>query len=56
MTTPGTAAATPQITYNVTFPEAQAHYADIEMHIQMGFKEGFTMTLNELENLLTSAK
>lgn len=26
--------------------------ADIEMHIQMGFKEGFTMTLNELETLL----
>jgi len=26
--------------------------ADIEMIIQMGFKEGFTMTLNELENLL----
>ena len=28
--------------------------ADIEMHIQMGFKEGFTMTLNELENLLST--
>jgi uncharacterized protein YndB with AHSA1/START domain len=27
--------------------------ADIEMIIQMGFKEGFTMTLNELENLLS---
>ena len=26
--------------------------ADVEMHIQMGFKEGFTMTLNELEGLL----
>jgi uncharacterized protein YndB with AHSA1/START domain len=26
--------------------------ADIETIIQMGFKEGFTMTLNELENLL----
>lgn len=26
--------------------------ADIEMILQMGFKEGFTMTLNELENLL----
>ena len=26
--------------------------ADLEMIIQMGFKEGFTMTLNELENLL----
>lgn len=26
--------------------------ADIEMIIQMGFKEGFNMTLNELENLL----
>lgn len=30
--------------------------ADIEMIIQMGFKEGFTMTLNELENLLSSLK
>lgn len=30
--------------------------ADIEMHIQMGFKEGFTMTLNELENLLSTLK
>jgi len=30
--------------------------ADIEMHIQMGFKEGFTMTLNELDNLLSSLK
>ncbi|MEI9917419.1 MAG: SRPBCC domain-containing protein [Bacteroidota bacterium] len=27
--------------------------ADIEMLIQMGFKEGFTMTLNFLEELLT---
>jgi uncharacterized protein YndB with AHSA1/START domain len=26
--------------------------ADLEMHIQMGFKEGFTMTLDELNNLL----
>ena len=26
------------------------------MHIQMGFKEGFTMTLNELDNLLSSLK
>jgi uncharacterized protein YndB with AHSA1/START domain len=25
--------------------------SDIEMHIQMGFKEGFTMTLNELDTL-----
>lgn len=30
----------------------QKTLADIEMIIQMGFKEGFTMTLNELENLL----
>lgn len=30
--------------------------ADIEMHIQMGFKEGFTMTLNELDNLLSTLK
>ncbi len=28
--------------------------ANIEMLIQMGFKEGFTMTLNELENLLSA--
>lgn len=27
------AASTAQISYTVTFPEAQAHYADIEMHI-----------------------
>lgn len=27
------AAGSPQISYNVTFPEAQAHYADIEMDI-----------------------
>ena len=30
--------------------------ADIEMLIQMGFKEGFTMTLNFLEELLTKKK
>ena len=30
--------------------------ADVEMHIQMGFKEGFTMTLNELETLLQNSK
>lgn len=29
---------------------------DLEMHIQMGFKEGFTMTLNELETLLLTLK
>lgn len=28
--------------------------ADLEMHIKMGFKEGFTMTLNELDTLLSS--
>lgn len=28
--------------------------ADLEQIIQMGFKEGFTMTLNELDNILTS--
>lgn len=28
--------------------------ADIEKIIQMGFREGFTMTLNELENLLST--
>lgn len=30
--------------------------ADIEMHIQMGFKEGFTMILNYLERLLENLK
>jgi uncharacterized protein YndB with AHSA1/START domain len=30
--------------------------ADLEMHIQMGFKEGFTMTLNELDKLLSTLK
>lgn len=30
--------------------------ADLEMIIQMGFKEGFTMTLNELTNLLIILK
>lgn len=30
--------------------------ADIEMLIQMGFKEGFTMTLNYLEKLLITIK
>jgi len=28
--------------------------ADLDQIIQMGFQEGFTMTLNELENLLTT--
>ena len=31
-------------------------FANIEMLIQMGFKEGFTMTLNELEELLNRIK
>jgi len=30
--------------------------ADLEAHIQMGFKEGFTMALNELETLLPIIK
>ena len=30
--------------------------ADLEQNIQMGFKEGFTMTLNDLENLLENLK
>ncbi|HET6252926.1 MAG TPA: SRPBCC domain-containing protein [Puia sp.] len=30
--------------------------ADLEQHIQMGFKEGFTMTLNFLETLLKKLK
>jgi uncharacterized protein YndB with AHSA1/START domain len=30
--------------------------ADLEMHIQMGFKEGFTLTLNELDKLLSTLK
>ncbi|MDB5157171.1 MAG: hypothetical protein JWR50_1878 [Mucilaginibacter sp.] len=33
MTTTVNAADNPQITYTVTFPEAQAHYADVEMKI-----------------------
>lgn len=32
-TTPGGAAGTLTINYTVTFPEAQAHYADVEMNI-----------------------
>lgn len=28
--------------------------ADVELILQMGFKEGFTMTLSELENLLSA--
>ncbi len=28
--------------------------ADMEMHIKMGFKEGFTMTLDELDTLLSN--
>lgn len=31
-------------------------FANIEMLIQMGFKEGFTMTLNYLETLLSTTK
>lgn len=31
--TPGNAAVSAKITYTVTFPEAQAHYADIEMTV-----------------------
>lgn len=34
----------------------QKTLADIEMVIQMGFKEGFTMTLNELTSLLKTLK
>ena len=30
--------------------------ADLEQHLQMGFKEGFTMTLNYLEELLQTQK
>lgn len=30
--------------------------ADLEMVIQMGFKEGFTMGLNQLDTLLSSLK
>lgn len=30
--------------------------ADLEQHLQMGFKEGFTMTLNYLEELLETQK
>lgn len=38
MTTYGNAADRAQISYNVSFPEAQAHYADIEMQIS-GLKQ-----------------
>jgi predicted metalloprotease with PDZ domain len=31
--TPGSAAGPAQISYTITFPEAQAHYADVEMNI-----------------------
>ncbi|MFX9551994.1 hypothetical protein ABTO49_20590, partial [Acinetobacter baumannii] len=34
----GKAQSTSNISYTVTFPEAQAHYADIEMHIS-GLKQ-----------------
>ena len=30
--------------------------AALEQHIQMGFKEGFTMTLNELDKMLSTFK
>lgn len=30
--------------------------ADLEMHIQMGFKEGFTATLNELAEIISTLK
>ena len=33
MTTQTNAAGAPQISYHLTFPEAQAHYVDIEMNI-----------------------
>jgi predicted metalloprotease with PDZ domain len=33
MITTNVNAAAPQITYTLTFPEAQAHYVDVEMHI-----------------------
>lgn len=42
MATTGNAADNTQITYNISFPEAQAHYADIELKIT-GLKQ------NELE-------
>ena len=37
---------------NVNIVIKHKKLADLEMHIQMGFKEGFTMTLNELEKQL----
>lgn len=33
-----------------------AKLEDLEMHIQMGFKEGFTATLNHLAELLSTSK
>ena len=41
-----------QVNYHIKFGDL----AQLETTIQMGFKEGFTMTLNELEKLLTTAK
>ena len=57
----------PTSNWNLDFSEAKGittvniaitheKLADLEMHIQMGFKEGFTMTLNELDNLLSTLK
>jgi uncharacterized protein YndB with AHSA1/START domain len=55
--------AFPGSEWSVTFSEANGittsdiviqskTLADLEMHLQMGFKEGFTMTLNYLDQLL----
>jgi len=57
----------PSSNWNLDFSEAEGittvkisikheKLADLEMHIQMGFKEGFTMTLNYLVELLNSFK
>lgn len=55
----------PSSNWNLDFSEAEGittvkisikheKLSDLEMHIQMGFKEGFTMTLNYLAELLSS--
>jgi len=41
-------------TTNVSIVIKHKTLADLEMQLQMGFKEGFTMTLNELQTLLST--
>ena len=57
----------PSSTWNLNFSETKGittvgitikskSLADLEQHLQMGFKEGFTMTLNYLAELLQTQK